>query len=144
MAAAEFGEFAQQTRHYSHNWLMLDGKTRSFDLHLEVPFEFVGHIDKFFGHNGFRIRPQSLLFVPNAMKNPDAASFLSAPDIEGSNATRLVDTKGAAFVEIANIWNPFDFVVYVDDKGFCPESFIRIDLTPGQDVDVTCKTIYKI
>lgn len=134
------GTLRMQTRHYSHNWLMLDGKTRSSDLRLEVPFEFVGHIDKFFGHNGFRIRPKSLLFVPEGMKKPDAASFLSAPGIEGTNSARLIDTMGGASVEISNSWSPFDFVVYADDKGFCPESFLGIDIEPGHEI--TWQTTY--
>ncbi len=120
------------TRHYSHNWLMLDGETRSPDLILSVFFDFRDEVEKFLGDNGFRMGDRSLRFKPHSITNPDAASFLSAPGIDATeNIVRFANRRSAAAIEIVNDWSPFDFVVYVDTKGFCPESFIHLNLTPG-------------
>lgn len=127
------GKLPITTRHYSHNWLMLDGETRSSSLRLQTTFDYIGFVKGFIGANGFRMRPRELIFLEHAMDRPDVASFLTTTEINGSNRARLVKDSTGISVEIANDWTPFRFVTYVDARGFCPEFHIGIQLGSGEE-----------
>jgi hypothetical protein len=121
-----------RTRHYSHNWLRPGGKTISPDLVCEFPFDFLEKVTEFSGKNGFRMRPRAVTFVPVENLRPSSASFLAAGPFDGPNTATLRDQVTGARIEIENDWTPFDIAVYVDQRGFCPESFLAISLPPGQ------------
>ncbi len=130
------GTLPLNTRHYSHNWLGLNGKTISTDLELHLPFDFMPHVSEFSGRNGFRMRPRGLVFEPVEKLNPGSASFLGTVLMEerktDENQAWLRDRATGSSVWIVNDWSPFSIAIYVDSKGYCPESFITIELNPGE------------
>ncbi len=129
------GTIRLETRHYSHNWLTLDGKTISPDLALVIPWDFVPSVETFLGKNGLRMGARGLTFGEEAARPTAPTSFMRTRRTSGreKNQFLLRDTTTRAAVWISNDWPDFSFDVYIEKRGYCPESFCPLSLAPGEE-----------
>lgn len=86
--------------------------------------------------------PTTFIYGRKSLYDPATMDYAGSYGLRGMDmlqttyqyGTRVkIDPTTGAMVEIANDWRPFDFVVYVDARGFCPESFIAINLAPNEE-----------
>ncbi len=118
------------TRHYSHNFICIDGRPAGSGYEVSVPF--VPALDKpsVLPAAGI-LRGGTLGFSGGKLKRTFWASFKGFGDVPEHNSFIVTERESGAGIRISTNLPPSEFRVYADGRVVCPEMFCDIEVEPG-------------
>jgi hypothetical protein len=132
--------------HYCHNWLHVDG--RDVDANTRVLLGFVprGQADANAGGvvlpGGAAIADGRLLRFVEAKLQPRALFRFEQPIEPAANRVSAAHLAARAGFTVFGDWAPLRISVYREERFLCPESFVDLDLAPGQEKRWTSRYVF--
>jgi hypothetical protein len=131
-----------ETEHYCHNWLCLDGAGTGASYGMSFPYPLEPNVLRFTQRHAARLDGRKLVFDPAL---PSKSIFwMMFKDIEGAsnNQWELSNVQTGSSVHFTADWTPFYLNIYGSLKAFCPETFVKLSLAPGQSRTWTTRYLF--